>query len=887
MIAGLLSTSPNARRHAFDSLTPDRDTAYAAREILAFDEDAQVRARAALFLARAPAKIATPALNDALEDPMPLVRHAAVRALATCGEERSIERASRVAVEDPIWWVRRAAVVTCAILGKTRAIPTLREALEDPFWRVRSASVRALLVMGERDVLEKVGPATTARSAGALCYLARRLGQGARLDHAAALDVPNAIVARLDPDPAVVTARVERGDAVTTAFLVECLGDPHEALRVTARKRLARSRDRRAFELAMLWLDEPRIPHAAQTVITLLDALDPEDASAMLDVAFARGGFGALCWAASYVGLSRDESRLEALLTCASHEHPMVRCAVIEALAALGEGEDAVAAALNDRDPRVARTAVQALWNDPRAARAETRGVAVRRVLVAGAAEREDVSALRAASRDDDPRVRAIALEARASLGDLDAAERAACLADEDPWVRAPAIDATWAERALANDAHPWVRRAAFRVLVALDTRRAGELAAECDDPYLQTRAAALLDPHEPAHLTAVLRLARGSSRGVRAAAADALERTDVDDDLDRLLRSPAIAGDDNASVRIAALAFRSRRFEDADLERIKAAREGESPEVRAWIDDVLDVAPARPSKSGAASETAPLRPLGKSGLQVPALVVSGAGMLPPRAYVDAMRAGCNMFFWEPRYHGLGRMLARHRDARVVAGTYHATERAIVSDVERSLRRLRRDVLDVFLLFWVRSHDRVSAESFEVLSRLKQQGKIRAFGFSTHDRDIACDAITAREWDVVMTRHSLVHPGAESRFFPLARDKNVGVLGFSALSYSRALAPTVTAPDAYRYSLSQSGVSACLSAPRNARDLTENLSVLRASPLSAERQRELRDHGALVHQESADFARSIRRHPIGLSDANAFELEKWLHHEDSLDPQFG
>ena len=62
MIAALLSTSPHVRRRAFDRLAMSRASAYAAREILAFDEDAQVRARAALFSSKAPASIAVPAV---------------------------------------------------------------------------------------------------------------------------------------------------------------------------------------------------------------------------------------------------------------------------------------------------------------------------------------------------------------------------------------------------------------------------------------------------------------------------------------------------------------------------------------------------------------------------------------------------------------------------------------------------------------------------------------------------------------------------------------------------------------------------------------------------------------------------------------------------------
>lgn len=855
MIREMLETSRHARRHAFDALEASREAAFAARELALFDEDAMVRARAALFLGKCDADIARPALHDALEDAMPLVRHAAVCALRSRGDRESFVLLSAIALEDPIWWVRRAAVVGAAVLGDKNATATLRAALEDPFWRVRNAAVRALLAIGVSiDALE---PATSARSEGALSYIARRLG--AKAPEPREIEMPNAIVARLDPDPAVVTARLAAGEPVSPAFLVECLGDPHASLRATAKKRLASSGDLRALELALLWLDEPRIPHAAQTVIELLDRLEREVAERVVDIALERGGWGAVCWAASYVALSGDDTRTDALVAHLRHERAIARCAVVAALGALGVIEP-LREMLEDRDPRVVRTAAQALLENGALENAPRRDHHVRRLLLAAAIERGD--SIEWAARDEDVRVRAAAIAATT--------DRARFSKDPDPWVRAAAIDETNAANALATDSHPWVRRAAFRVLVQIDRARAGELAVKCDDAWLKTRGIPHLDP--ALHLETLLRLTRDASLAVRATAFDSLHRVD-DAAIDALLDSKL---DDD--VRIAALAHRSRRFEDADYARLRAAREGASEPVRAWLTSVVDPAPAAAKPARPTNAVVPKRPLGATGLEVPALVVSGAGLLRARDYAAAMHAGCTHFFWEPRYHTLGKMLSRERSARVVCGTYEASERAIVADVERYLRRLRRDALDVFLLYWTRSSARVDASRIEILSRLHEQGKIRAFGFSTHDREIACDAIEARPWHVVMTRHSLVHPGAEKRFFPLAAKKNVGVLAFSAVSYGRALSPSISASDAYRYSLSQIGVSAVLTAPRTARELEENLAVLTAPPMGDARQAELRAHGRVVHEESADFARSIRRHPIALSD-----VTNWLDHEDRRD----
>jgi hypothetical protein len=117
-----------------------------------------------------------------------------------------------------------------------------------------------------------------------------------------------------------------------------------------------------------------------------------------------------------------------------------------------------------------------------------------------------------------------------------------------------------------------------------------------------------------------------------------------------------------------------------------------------------------------------------------------------------------------------------------------------------------------------------------------------------------------------MVRHSAAHPGAEEQLFARAAATATGVLGFSATSYARLLAPNasgVEAPSAaecYRYTLSQ-GASACISAPRGARELYANLDVLEAPALDERRVERLRAHGRVVREESLDFGRHIRRFP--------------------------
>ncbi|MFP2934489.1 aldo/keto reductase, partial [Pyxidicoccus sp. 3LG] len=293
--------------------------------------------------------------------------------------------------------------------------------------------------------------------------------------------------------------------------------------------------------------------------------------------------------------------------------------------------------------------------------------------------------------------------------------------------------------------------------------------------------------------------------------------------------------------------------------------------------------APPRPAVPPRASS----RPLGTTGLHVSPLVLSGAHLTATQPFFEAHESGLNTFFWEPRYAALTQFLQNRRDQRsglvVIAGSYHAGPAALRRDVESALRRLRTSWLDVFLLFWVRSPERLSDEDFAALDTLRTEGKVRAFGFSTHLRDLARDALTRHPWPVVMTRHSAAHPGAEAAFLPEAQARGTGVLTFTATCYGRLLQPAPgtppdavlpTAIDCYRYSLSQPGVSASLTAPRSRRELLHNLEVLARPYLEPDALPVMRAHGERVRARTRQLDSLVRRAPGGPRDALLALLEE-------------
>jgi aryl-alcohol dehydrogenase-like predicted oxidoreductase len=252
-------------------------------------------------------------------------------------------------------------------------------------------------------------------------------------------------------------------------------------------------------------------------------------------------------------------------------------------------------------------------------------------------------------------------------------------------------------------------------------------------------------------------------------------------------------------------------------------------------------------------------------------LGLSGRYGLPEAGFRLAVEAGVNLYFWEPGYSTQTRFFqglsASAKDRLVVvAGSFAATPAAVRRDLEDAMRQLRVGRLGVFLLFWVRSQARLDEEVLEVLDDCRTAGLVQAVGLSTHLRPLAAGAVRDG-WDVVMVRHSLAHTGIEKEVLPLAARAGTGVITFSNLCYGRLLRDPESGPpparpptpaECYRYSLSQPGVTACLSAPRDLDQLRHNLEVLRCPVLDAQACEEVRPFGAAVHTHQRLFADCLR-----------------------------
>ena len=143
-----------------------------------------------------------------------------------------------------------------------------------------------------------------------------------------------------------------------------------------------------------------------------------------------------------------------------------------------------------------------------------------------------------------------------------------------------------------------------------------------------------------------------------------------------------------------------------------------------------------------------PRRTLGKTGKTVPILLVGGMALekkFDPKL-AEAIRFGVNYVDAADCYlggnseAGLAAHFARAKNRDKVWVTTKSDKhdpKGFEQTVFRSLENLQSDFVDLYFLHALKDPSYISADLEVVVSRLKKSGKIRHFGFSCHDGNVA------------------------------------------------------------------------------------------------------------------------------------------------------
>lgn len=228
-------------------------------------------------------------------------------------------------------------------------------------------------------------------------------------------------------------------------------------------------------------------------------------------------------------------------------------------------------------------------------------------------------------------------------------------------------------------------------------------------------------------------------------------------------------------------------------------------------------------------------RTLGRTGLEVSAVslgaweiggavtltfdglgtIAHGWGAVDDAASLDLIArsrdAGVNLIDTAPIYgdgHSeevIGRALADCRDEWVVCtkGGHGATEGKAWSDfsrerllwqIDESLRRLRMDHVDVYLLHGPSVADIARGECLEAMEQMRAQGKVRFTGVSIGPNEMGVELMRRGAVDVLQQSISIVSPQARDALLPAAVEHKVGIVARGV--FGQGFLPGTLAPDA-------------------------------------------------------------------------------------------
>lgn len=144
-----------------------------------------------------------------------------------------------------------------------------------------------------------------------------------------------------------------------------------------------------------------------------------------------------------------------------------------------------------------------------------------------------------------------------------------------------------------------------------------------------------------------------------------------------------------------------------------------------------------------------PRRVLGKTKVTVPILLMGGAFKIDPNfdpRLAEGLRFGANYIDTADCYAGgasetgLGGFLeksGKRKDIWITTKSDNWTPDGATKLLQRSLERMKTDQVDMFYLHQINREDILNDEMAKCAERLKKEGKIRFFGFSCHDGNVA------------------------------------------------------------------------------------------------------------------------------------------------------
>ena len=179
-------------------------------------------------------------------------------------------------------------------------------------------------------------------------------------------------------------------------------------------------------------------------------------------------------------------------------------------------------------------------------------------------------------------------------------------------------------------------------------------------------------------------------------------------------------------------------------------------------------------------------RTLGKTGLKVTTVSMGVMNCSDPAVLNRAFDLGINFYDTADCYmrgqneEMVGKVFEGKRQKVFIQTKVHAhDEKKMRASVERSLRRLRTDYIDVLVWHNHSSPEEVSdPKLFEFMSKMKKEGKTRFTGFSAHSKmaPLLREAAKSSFHDVALVSYNFTHSKDLKEAVALAAKSGIGIV---------------------------------------------------------------------------------------------------------------
>ncbi|QDL09038.1 aldo/keto reductase [Brasilonema octagenarum UFV-E1] len=278
---------------------------------------------------------------------------------------------------------------------------------------------------------------------------------------------------------------------------------------------------------------------------------------------------------------------------------------------------------------------------------------------------------------------------------------------------------------------------------------------------------------------------------------------------------------------------------------------------------------------------TMPERVLGRTGVKVPIFGLGGAGQTPlssegkerdavaiiRKALLLGIRYFDTAADYGPSEDYLGKVLPSYRSKIFLASKTDKRDRdGAWRELERSLKRLNTDHLDLWQLHHVSSREELntifsSSGAVKALEEAMQQKLVRFVGITGHhDPEVIAEGLRRYPFHTTLIPVNAADKHHPRPFLPvvlpIAQQKNVGVIAMKVPAYGRLFKPGGLSgmQQAMGYSLSQAGVHCCVIAAETIKQLEDNVNVAQAfQPLGDKELAAIEQRSAAVWKDGTFF----------------------------------